>query len=285
MEDAGSTPWVPSEAGQSDDAAGEGSETGSQTSADGGDAAVPPPWDVLDFTGWSLDLPVDAQGKESGTNDATVLSPINASTASAYSRYFYSGASGGVVFSAPVDGATTTNSNYPRCELGETAYSKAHGGADWPLSLGGTMNVEIAVDDVPSIGGGANNGDIVIGQIKGKATELCKVRYTGGSELIDGTSYSLYVEYNNATVSGKFGVVPVSAKLLPNRSGFRTEIHLADNARIPSRSYTAARPSRGPRGRSTPPGPATRTTSRPESTRRRTAPGKGETPRGPGLAR
>jgi Alginate lyase len=221
--------------GDSSPETGADSEAGSSSNDAGADSSAPPPWDVLDFSGWALDVPVNAQGQLSGTNDATIVNPISASFPVGDLAYFHSGAAGGVVFYAPVNGATTTSSYYPRCELAEEAYSEAHGGMNWPLTLGGTMNVDVSVDDVPSIHGGTKNGDVVIGQIKGVSSELCKIRYTGGSETIAAAPYTIYVEYNNATVSGSFGVVPVSTIGLSER--FSYEIQLANNAYTVSITY------------------------------------------------
>jgi hypothetical protein len=190
---------------------------------------------VLPLSGWALDLPVNAKGQLSGTNDAVVVNPLDPSLPTADMPYFHAAASGGVVFYAPVNGATTANSYYPRCELAENAYSQAHGGKDWPLRFGGTMMVDLSVDEVPSVRGGTSNGDVVIGQIKGVSSELCKVRYTGGSHVIGGSSYTIYVEYNNATVSGSFGIVPVSDIGLNER--FSYEIKLANNAYTVSVAY------------------------------------------------
>jgi Alginate lyase len=207
---------------------------------DGGDASLPAPWVLLDLSGWALDLPVNAKGQESGTNDATVVNAINASFPAYGDKYFHSVPSGGVLLYAPVDGATTTNSDYPRCELAETAYSEAHGGSNWPLSLGGTLDVEMSVDSAPSIhDASAENGDIVIGQIKGTQTELCKIRYTGGDEVIGGTSFAIYVEYNNATVSGSFGIVPSTSRI-PLNAKLSYEIKLANNAYTVTISYGGA---------------------------------------------
>ena len=105
-------------------------------------------------------------------------------------------------------------------------------------SLTGTCATipETSVDSVPSIRGGTSNGDVVIGQIKGTESELCKIRYTGGSQIISGKAYAIYVEYNNATVSGQFGLVPVASRI-PLNQKLSYEIKLANNAYTVSISY------------------------------------------------
>jgi hypothetical protein len=67
------------------------------------------PSEVLDLSGWYLNLPV---------NDAQMIKqPALLSYES--SEYFFAH-NGSVVFTAPCGGATTKHSNYPRCELRET---------------------------------------------------------------------------------------------------------------------------------------------------------------------
>lgn len=92
------------------------------------------------------------------------------------SPYFHLGSNGGMTFVAPVNGATTSGTDYARSELREMAGGKL---AAWTVGQGGSMQVEMAVETVPQKSTGAD-GRIVIGQIHGKSAELARLYYENG---------------------------------------------------------------------------------------------------------
>ncbi|HMN68694.1 MAG TPA: polysaccharide lyase family 7 protein, partial [Bdellovibrionales bacterium] len=127
----------------------------------------------FDLSLWKITLPVDSSGGFSGS--AIEVKSIGA----AYQKapYFHTGADGGMVFMAPVEGATTSGSKYPRSELREMT---ASGGlAAWTAAQGGSLSATLAVNEVPMTSAGAR-GRVVIGQIHGPDDELCRLYYDNG---------------------------------------------------------------------------------------------------------
>lgn len=142
-----------------------------------------PPSGNFDLSHWKLDLPINADGVLSGSNDAETLSTALL-TGGFTNAYFYTGTDGSMNFWAPVTGATTADSNYPRSELREVP-NPTNGIEEWTGYGAHTLNVQDEVLQIPS------SGEIIIGQIK-----------------TDGQYPVAKVEYNNGTVQG---VVKTSA--------------------------------------------------------------------------
>ena len=71
-----------------------------------------PPSGNFDLSHWYLGLPVDDEGGTSG--DSASISTVELLSGYSNALYFYTGADGAMVFWAPVDGATTPGSSYPR---------------------------------------------------------------------------------------------------------------------------------------------------------------------------
>lgn len=120
---------------------------------------------MIALKNWNRTKPVDKNGKTAGEAvevPAVGNTPINDD--------------GSITFHAPVDGAHTSGSKYPRDELRELIKGKK---AAWKLSQGGTMTATLTVDAVPTQKGGAP-GKIVIGQIHGKKDELCRLYWNAG---------------------------------------------------------------------------------------------------------
>src|SRR3712207_5629011 len=90
--------------------------------------------------------------------------------------FFRLSTNGAMGFSAPVDGATTSGSNYARSELREMADGDE---AAWTLNRGGSMHATLNVKEVPTEKGG-DAGRVIIGQIHGPDDELCRLYYDGG---------------------------------------------------------------------------------------------------------
>jgi len=123
----------------------------------------------FDMSHWKLTLPVNSTGGSSGS--AAEIS--STSLVSGYtSTWFRTQSDGGMVFTAPVKGATTSGSSYPRSELREQMVT----GSDrinWTSTSEAVMDARLAINNVPS-----STGKVVVGQIHGvDAAPLVKLRY------------------------------------------------------------------------------------------------------------
>jgi hypothetical protein len=132
------------------------------------DAALPPSGNfTLDH--WKLTLPVDAQNHKSG-EAAEVLTP--ALVAGYSSNWFRTAADGGLDFWAPVNGATTDESDYPRSELRELRKA-TDDNVNWSAAGNAVLAASCSILRVP-----ASNGKVVIGQIHAfGGPPLVKLRY------------------------------------------------------------------------------------------------------------
>ena len=116
------------------------------------------PSQYFDLSHWKLTLPVDADGGTSGV--AAELQPSHLTGYS--SKWFATGASGATVeFRAPVDGATTAGSHYPRSELRELR-DPDNDNVNWTLIDTSSLQAKCIVRQVPS-----STGKVVVGQIHG----------------------------------------------------------------------------------------------------------------------
>lgn len=121
---------------------------------------------MIDLSIWNITLPVDSKGTTAG--EAVELPATGHLTPNA---------DGSLTFHAPVDGAHTSGSQYPRHELREI---KADGSlAAWSLATGATMTATLTVDAMPKLKDGAV-GKAVIGQIHGKSNELIRLYWNAG---------------------------------------------------------------------------------------------------------
>ena len=120
----------------------------------------------FDLRNWKITLPIDASGNYSGT-------AVEVHNLSEYQhpKFFYTGTDGAMVFRAPVDGATTSGSNYARSELREMNGTSR---AAWNLSTGGVMTATLEVDQAP-IRFDGTVGKVVVGQIHGADHELVRL--------------------------------------------------------------------------------------------------------------
>ncbi|GLK61264.1 MULTISPECIES: polysaccharide lyase family 7 protein [Azotobacter] len=127
--------------------------------------------DYFDLRNWKLTLPVDSKGSTSG-----VAVEVENLVGYENSNYFYDASDKAMVFSAMVNGATTSGSKYARSELREMKGSER---AAWKLSEGGTMTATLEVDKVPQKSDGSP-GRVVVGQIHGQDEELVRLYYENG---------------------------------------------------------------------------------------------------------
>ncbi|HEX4246961.1 MAG TPA: polysaccharide lyase family 7 protein [Pseudonocardia sp.] len=108
-------------------------------------APKPPPTGPVSLTGWKLTIP---EASDKGT-------AANVNPAASKSPWLTRGDDGSIKFWAPVDGATTPNSEHPRTELDSLTNFKAGASPH-------AMNATLVVSQAPSA-----NQDIIIGQIHG----------------------------------------------------------------------------------------------------------------------
>jgi hypothetical protein len=126
------------------------------------------PCQILNCSTWYLTLPTPLDG---GTNPDTVHNPALTSFSNAY---FHANADNtGVVFTAPVNGSTTANSQYARSELRET---NADGSlASWSSTVGdNTLTVTGAATQLP-----VQKPQMIIGQIHGPSSLVVAIEVDG----------------------------------------------------------------------------------------------------------
>jgi hypothetical protein len=131
-----------------------------------------PAYAAIDLSTWNVTLPVDAKGTNKG--EAVELS------ATGHVVFHIEGSDTSLTFKAPVDGAHTKGTKYPRDELRELSGKNL---AAWKLSTGGTMPACLQVDAVPKMKDGSP-GKEVIGQIHGKKNELVRLYYNGNGSTV-----------------------------------------------------------------------------------------------------
>ena len=142
-----------------------------------GAALVPslPPGGNFNLTNWYLGLPVDSTNGTAG-NSASVSA---AQLTSGYSNalYFYTGSGdGAMTFWAPVTGATTSGSSYPRSELREQIRPPSNT-SNWLAYGTHIFSAQCRVTQVPS------TPKVIIGQIHGytgAARPLIKLQISSG---------------------------------------------------------------------------------------------------------
>ena len=151
------------------------------TSTFDGVAFAQPPANFFDLSHWKLQLPIDTNGVLSRTN-LSVQEILTPQLLAGYSSdYFYSGPDGAMTFWAPVTGATTSGTSYPRSELREMLNTNDTG-VDWMGQGIHTLNAQCQVLQVPT------SGQVCIGQIKA---------FTGNTFPL------VFMLYNNGMVQGR----------------------------------------------------------------------------------
>ena len=147
-------------------------ETPQRTSSTAGSQAGAPS-QSFNLADWKLTLPVDEDG-EAGGDEAMEVESL---AGYVNPQYFFGATDGAMVFTAGVDGATTSGSRYPRSELREMRGDER---AAWTLAEGGTMTATLAVNAVPTRDDGSP-GRLIVGQIHGEDEELVRLYYEDGS--------------------------------------------------------------------------------------------------------
>lgn len=149
------------------------------------------PSQYFDLSHWKLTLPVDANGGTGG--EAAELQPSQ--LAGYASTWFATGETGKTVeFWAPVDGATTSGSHYPRSELREMR-DPYNDNVNWTIAGQSSLQAKCKVRRVPS-----STGKVVVGQIHGFQTEpLVKLVYRYSATSRSGSVYALVKSTPDAT--------------------------------------------------------------------------------------
>ena len=134
-----------------------------------------PPGGNFNLTNFYLGLPVDSSGGTSGDSASIPAAQLTGGYTNAL--YFYTGpVDGAMVFWAPVTGATTPNSSYPRSELREQLTPPSNS-TNWLPYGNHRLSAQCRVTQVPS------TGKVIIGQIHcytGNARPLLKLQYNNG---------------------------------------------------------------------------------------------------------
>lgn len=133
-----------------------------------------PPGENFDLSHWYLGLPVDASGGTTGKSASIPAARLAAGYV--HPEYFKTGADGAMVFWAPVTGATTSGSSYPRSELREQI-SPPSNTVNWRGFGIHTLTAVCKVLEVPS------KEKVIIGQIHsktGNTRPLVKLQYRSG---------------------------------------------------------------------------------------------------------
>jgi hypothetical protein len=151
------------------------------------------PASQFDLLGWTISVPVDADGN--GKSDQIKEKAL----AGGYSdeNFFYLAQDGGMVFKSPVKGPKTSkNTKYTRSELremirrGNTSYNtKGVGGNNWVFStapasdqenaggIDGALEATLAVNHVTTTGVSWQQGRVIIGQIHANDDEPVRLYY------------------------------------------------------------------------------------------------------------
>jgi len=136
-----------------------------------------PPGSNFDLNNWYIQFPT-----ENGSLTCTAGSVDSASTTqliAGYTNapYFYTGTDGAMVFWAPINGATTSGTTFPRSELRELINTNDTS-VDWTLYGTHILNAQVKVLQVPT-----STKEVIIGQIhaySGDALPTVKVIYDNG---------------------------------------------------------------------------------------------------------
>lgn len=122
------------------------------------------PSQILSLTNWKLTLPTGS------SNSPTEIEQPSLSTFKVDPWFVIAPGKGAVVFRAPVNGSSTSGSDYPRSELREMTNAKTK--ASWSSDDGvHTMFLEQAITAVPS-----TKRDVVAGQIHDKDKDIVVIR-------------------------------------------------------------------------------------------------------------
>lgn len=153
------------------------------------------PGDIINLRTWKLTLP-------SGSNEnPTEIKEEQLWNDYSHPQFFFvNGQRNGVVFRAPVNGVTTSGSDYPRSELREMN-STGEDGASWSSTSGThTMFIDQAITAVPQ-----TKQHVVAGQIHDSSDDLIVIRLEGSHLFINTDSQKVTLT-NNYVLGTRFNV-------------------------------------------------------------------------------
>jgi hypothetical protein len=133
------------------------------------------PADVLSLTQWKLTLPTGP------SHDATEIQQPQLASFELAPYFQLDAAKDGVQFEAPVNGSTTSGSQYPRSELREMT-DNGRQEASWSTTDGtNTMTVREAITHLP-----ASRSQVVAAQIHGSSAYVMLIRLNGSDLFVEG---------------------------------------------------------------------------------------------------
>jgi hypothetical protein len=134
------------------------------------------PAQVLNLTDWKISMPYDVNGNQfepGGATPSTAVEIAQPQLAAFTDKYFYVNTTNdGAVFIAPVNGALTATTGYPRTELRQMASSSGTDEASWNIfdNKLNTEAVKEAVDHLPEV-----KPQIVVAQIHDSSHDIIEV--------------------------------------------------------------------------------------------------------------
>lgn len=158
------------------------------------------PSSILALSHWKLTLPVDANHGTSGEAADVATDDL---VQGYRSGYFCVAPDGGVEFWAPVDGATTDNTDYPRSEL-RYVIDPDDDNVNWsPANDDASLSARLVVERVSS-----STRKVVIGQIHGFQTNAyIKLRYLYDPNTHSGSVATLVNEDPSSSGSTNYGSI------------------------------------------------------------------------------
>ena len=146
-------------------------------------SASTPASQYFDLSHWKLTVPVNGSGGIGGVADE-----LPSARLVRYSSPWFQLGQGGraMVFWAPVSGATTSGSDYPRSELREVL-DPGNDNVNWTLDDKSVLQAKCMVQQVPD-----STGKVVVGQIHGfQVNPLVKLVYHYSDKSRTGSVYAL----------------------------------------------------------------------------------------------
>lgn len=152
------------------------------------------PSQILNLTNWKLTLPTGP------SNSPTEIEQPKLSDFRVDPWFVIAPGNGAVIFRAPVNGSSTSGSDYPRSELREMADAKTK--ANWSSEKGvHTMFLEQAITAVPN-----TKRDVVAGQIHDEDKDIIVIRLDYPTLHIRVDGENVHTLDSNYTLGKKFSI-------------------------------------------------------------------------------
>ena len=157
------------------------------------------PANILNLTNWKLNLPIDANGTQTGTSVEIKRPQLD--TFSIYPWFRSNNIGNGVIFNANCGGATTSGSGYPRSELREMT-NNGTASASWSSSAGThIMEIDQAITHLPDV-----KKHIVVGQIHDANDDVIVFRLENKKLFMDHNGLDGVILDNNYILGTRFKV-------------------------------------------------------------------------------